>query len=74
LIFTRLSIGIFYVKQVSCGRVQRQARPLPGDAVTDLLVPQHQHDSHNQESYAGEKIGADGYETGCNSPELQPNE
>ena len=39
-----------------------------------LLVSQCQHDHHDQESYTGEEIGADGYEAGGDSPELHSNE
>jgi hypothetical protein len=35
---------------------------------------QCQHDRHDQESYTSEEIGADGYEAGGASAELQSNE
>jgi hypothetical protein len=39
-----------------------------------LLLSYCQHDRHDQKSYTGEEVGADGYKAGGDSPELQSNE
>ena len=47
---------------------------MAGASADSQLVSQYQHDRHDRESHTTEEIGADGYEAGEDSPELQANE
>jgi len=70
---TTLKKMLFYKKTKNLVIEEGSEITLPPD-LGWLLVSQCQHDRHDQESYTGEEIGADGYEAGGDSPELQSNE